>query len=72
MFLHRENKMKVLFLLMSFWVGLCFPAHADDLKIATVFPDDNKKYITTKLSEPIDDNPELISNRIKLVGFEVI
>ncbi len=27
---------------------------------------------TTKLSEPVDDNPELISNKIKLIGFEVI
>ena len=44
----------------------------DDLKIATVFPDDNKKYITTKLSEDIDDNPELISNNIKLIDFEVM
>jgi cysteine synthase A len=44
----------------------------DALMIATVFPDDNKKYITTKLSEPIDENPDLISNRIKLLDFEVI
>ncbi len=44
----------------------------DDLNIATVFADDNKKYITTKLSEEIDDNPKLISNNIKLLGFEVI
>ena len=44
----------------------------DDLKIATVFPDDNKKYITTKLSEDIDENPELLSNKIKLIDFEVI
>ena len=44
----------------------------DDLKIATVFPDDNKKYITTKLSEPIDEDPELVSNKVKLIGFEVI
>ena len=44
----------------------------DDLKIATVFPDDNKKYITTKLSDGIDENPELISNNLKLIGFEVI
>ncbi|AMK16278.1 PLP-dependent cysteine synthase family protein [Methanobrevibacter olleyae] len=44
----------------------------DDLKIATVFPDDNKKYITTKLSEGIDENPKLISNKVKLIGFEVI
>ena len=46
--------------------------NSDDLKIATVFPDDNKKYITTKLSEGIDDNPELISNKIRLIDFEVI
>lgn len=43
-----------------------------DLKIATVFPDDNKKYITTKLSEEIDENPDLVSNKIKLIDFEVI
>ena len=45
---------------------------SDDLKIATVFPDDNKKYITTKLSEEIDDDPKLISNGINLLSFEVI
>ena len=44
----------------------------DDLTVATVFPDDNKKYITTKLSEEIDPDPKLISNRIKLLGFEVV
>ena len=44
----------------------------DDLTMATVFPDDNKKYITTKLSEEIDPDPKLISNRIKLLGFEVV
>lgn len=44
----------------------------NDFKIATVFADDNKKYITTKLSEKIDDNPELLSNKVKLLGFEVI
>ena len=45
---------------------------SDDLTVATVFADDNKKYITTKLSDEVDDNPELLSNRIKLLGFEVI
>ena len=45
----------------------------EDLKIATVFPDDNKKYITTKLSEKVDsENSELLSNKIKLIDFEVI
>ena len=46
---------------------------SDDYNIATVFADDNKKYITTKLSEKIDaDNPKLISNKIRLIDFEVI
>jgi len=44
----------------------------DDLTVATVFADDNKKYITTKLSEAIDDDPELLSNKVKLIDFEVI
>ena len=44
----------------------------DDLKIATVFPDDNKKYITTKLSEEMDEDPKLLSNKIRLIDFEVI
>ena len=44
----------------------------DNLNIATVFADDNKKYITTKLSEEIDDDPKLLSNKIRLIGFEVI
>ncbi len=44
----------------------------DDLNIATVFADDNKKYITTKLSEDIDEDSKLLSNKIKLIGFEVI
>ena len=46
--------------------------NSDGLKIATVFADDNKKYITTKLSEEIDTDPKLISNKIKLIDFEVI
>ena len=46
--------------------------NTDDIKVATVFADDNKKYITTKLSEEIDKDPNLISNKIKLINFEVI
>ena len=46
--------------------------YEEGVKIATVFPDDNKKYITTKLSEEVDENPNLISNKIKLIDFEVI
>ena len=47
-------------------------SNTNDLKIATVFADDNKKYITTRLSEEIDTNPDLISNKIRLIDFEVI
>ncbi len=45
---------------------------SDELTITTVFPDDNKKYITTKLSEEIDTDSELLSNNVKLIGFEVV
>ena len=40
--------------------------------MVTVFPDDNKKYISTDLSKPIDSNLNFISNKIKILGFEYI
>ena len=40
--------------------------------IVTVFPDDNKKYLSTELKEKIDDNPELLSNQIKLLDYEIV
>ena len=40
--------------------------------IITVFPDDNKKYLSTKLSSPIDNNKEYISNKIELLDYEFI
>lgn len=40
--------------------------------IVTVFPDDNKKYLTTDLSKPIDNNIEFISNEIELLDYEFI
>ena len=36
----------------------------------TVFADDSKKYLTTELSNEIDDNEGFLSNKIKLLGFE--
>ncbi|MDO5814955.1 MAG: cysteine synthase family protein [Methanobrevibacter sp.] len=45
---------------------------SDDMTVATVFPDDNKKYITTKLSEKVDDDSKLLSNKVKLISFEVL
>ena len=38
----------------------------------TVFADDNKKYLSTDLSNEIDNNEEFISNQIKLIGYEIV
>ncbi len=43
-----------------------------DKPVATVFADDNKKYLSTDLSKEIDNNHEFISNNIKLKGYEVM
>lgn len=40
--------------------------------VVTVFADDNKKYLSTSLSEPIKDNKEYISNKIELLDYEVL
>ena len=40
--------------------------------VATVFADDNKKYLSTDLSKEIDNNKDLISNQIKLIDYEEV
>lgn len=40
--------------------------------IVTVFPDDNKKYLSTDLNKPIDRNEEFVSNQIELLDYEFI
>lgn len=40
--------------------------------VVTVFPDDLKKYLSTDLAKDIDNNKELLSNKIELLGFEVV
>ena len=40
--------------------------------IVTVFPDDNKKYLSTDLSKPIQNNDEYISNKIELLDYEFV
>lgn len=44
----------------------------NEKEIVTVFADDNKKYISTDLSKPIDLNPKFISNKIEILGYEVV
>ena len=38
----------------------------------TVFPDDNKKYLSTELSKNIDFNSKFISNKIELISYETV
>lgn len=40
--------------------------------VVTVFPDDNKKYLTTDLSNKIDNDSNFISNKIKLIDYEIV
>lgn len=40
--------------------------------IVTVFADDNKKYISTDLSKPIDTNSKYLSNKVDLLNYEFI
>jgi len=44
----------------------------NDKAIVTVFPDDNKKYISTDLSKTIDKNPKYISNNIEIIEYEFV
>ena len=40
--------------------------------VVTVFPDDNKKYLSTDLSKEVDNNEEYISNKIELLDYEFV
>lgn len=42
-----------------------------DGNIVTIFPDDLKKYITTDLSKPIN-NDKLLSSQIELLNYEIV
>lgn len=46
---------------------------ANDIKdaVVTVFPDDNKKYLSTELLNDIDHNQMFISNKIELINYEM-
>ena len=40
--------------------------------VVTVFPDDNKKYLSTELNGSIKQNKDFISNKVKLLDYEFI
>lgn len=44
----------------------------EEKPVVTVFADDNKKYLSTDLVKDVDGNEEFISNKIKLLDYEVV
>jgi len=40
--------------------------------VVTVFPDDNKKYLSTDLTKDIKLNKKNVSSKVELIGYEVI
>ncbi len=47
-------------------------AKLKDKKVATVFADDNKKYLSTALRGEMEKHTGFVSNRIELLGYEKI
>ena len=43
-----------------------------DNSVITIFPDDNKKYLTTDLTKHINLKKKLLSNQIELLDYEII
>ena len=41
-------------------------------RMVTVFADDNKKYLSTDLSKPLNDDKTLFSNKIYIKSYEFI
>ena len=44
----------------------------ENAPIVTVFADDNKKYLSTDLLKPINPDQNLLSNKVKLLRYEII
>lgn len=44
----------------------------NDKDIVTVFPDDNKKYLSTDLGKNIDNDEKFISNKVELLDYEFV
>lgn len=40
--------------------------------VVTIFPDDNKKYLSTELTNEIDLNKDFVSNYIELIDYEIL
>ena len=53
-------------------IGAILQERTNTNRVVTVFPDDNKKYLSTDLSKQNNDNPNYISNKITLLNFKLV
>ena len=53
-------------------LGAILMQENNDINVVTIFPDDNKKYLTTDLVKEIDYNKEFVSSKIELLDYTVI
>lgn len=53
-------------------IGSVLLANEIKSNVVTVFPDDNKKYLSTELVNEIDLNENFLSNQIKLINYEKV
>ena len=54
------------------FIGSILASEKINKPIITIFADDNKKYLSTELSNNIDKNKNFISNQIRLTNYEVV
>ena len=54
------------------FLGSVLSGENEEMSVVTVFADDNKKYLTTDLAKEIDLNENFISNKVKLISYELV
>ena len=55
----------------NFIAGIAYQER-ESKPIVTVFADDNKKYLSTDLSKEINNRQDFISNKVQLLGYEIV
>lgn len=54
------------------FIGAVLLGDNTDNHVVTIFPDDNKKYLSTQLTDKINLKKEFVSNNVKLISYETI
>ena len=54
------------------FIGAVLLGDNTDNPVVTLFPDDNKKYLSTQLTDKINLKKEFVSNNVKLISYETI